>query len=269
MESISVTSRNVAIFKKNGHEEIPDLIAVEEPLFVEITSGPRYNKTRDHFCVLMRTPGHDEELITGLLFSLGLISNVKEITGFFPISNAMVVELAEQVFYRPHQARHIQARSSACGMCAGDFMPPQKAVLATPQTLTSSQLLAMLSLCNTVDSAFFHSGGTHGAFLFDGTGVRMAYREDVGRHNALDKLVGYGLQSEIIFSSSTLIMTSRASLELVQKAAMAGIPCAAFMGAATSAAIDLANRLNITLIGFLRDKRFNVYCGGSTVICED
>ena len=229
--------------------------------------------------ITMRTPGNDQELAAGFLFTEGIISDASEILGFkeSSLGDTLIVELRnfDAVNLRSLD-RHFYTTSS-CGVCGKSSIDAVKThckIALPPESLnvSASQLLEFPELLRKQQSAFDFTGGIHACALFSADGKLHALREDVGRHNALDKLIGSFLipstksigsgeatHSGIPLTNFILLLSGRASFELVQKAGMAGIRCIAAVGAPSSLAIELAEELGITLVGFLRQSRFNIY----------
>jgi FdhD protein len=251
----------VPIHKASGDGSIlpaDDLLAVEEPLQIRVNG-------RD-LSITMRTPGHDLDLAAGFLFTEGILESCGDVAAIESDENvvSLTLTLAEGVDLPV--ARNFYT-SSSCGVCgkasieslhaAGCAMLPhcevaRKVILGLPEKLRASQ------------AAFDHTGGLHGAGLFDRGGNLQTVREDVGRHNAVDKLIGSAfLDGRLPLHESILMLSGRASFELVQKAAMAGIPVVAAVGAPSSLAVETARRFGMTLAGFVRDGRFNIYSGVS------
>jgi FdhD protein len=232
-----------------------DLLAVEEPLQIRVDG-------RD-FSITMRTPGHDRELAAGFLFTENILKTPADAIAIESRENSVAVTLAEGVEHAG-TARNFYTTSS-CGVCgkasieslhaAGCAMLPhlhvaREVIHSLPEKLRAAQ------------SVFEHTGGLHGAALFDTAGNLDLVREDVGRHNAVDKLIGAAfLDQRLPLGDRILMLSGRASFELVQKAAMAGIPVVAAVGAPSSLAVETARRFGMTLAGFVRDGRFNIYSG--------
>jgi len=258
---------------QGGAEERPDHVATEEPLEIRLIQG---GQTRT-VAVTMRTPGamsSDGELALGFLFAEGVIAHREQVLRAAPCkgpdagcANILEVELAEGV-PEPELAgldRHFFS-TSACGVCgkaglealrlrvsdripAGPVVSPE-VIAALPDRLRQAQGL------------FDSTGGLHAAALFDAEGRLLAAREDVGRHNALDKVVGWALLEGRLPLHGHLVMVSgRSSYEILQKSLVAGVPVVCAVSAPSSLAVELAERFGITLIGFLRGDRFNVYSG--------
>jgi len=237
-----------------------DLLAVEEPLEIRVGSKS--------LSVTMRTPGHDFELAAGFLFAEGIVSSarqIRRITNSEP--NIVVVELSAEVVIQPAQSQRGFVMTSACGLCGK----------ASLKALEANQCPALPPRRFRIDPGIIHrlphelrrrqdvfetTGGLHAAALFNPQGELGSLREDVGRHNAVDKLIGHALlNSRTPLRDSVMLVSGRASYELVQKALVAGIPVLAAVGAPSSLAVATADRYGMTLIGFLRQGRFNLYTG--------
>jgi FdhD protein len=255
------------VLRVNGASPVweTDALAVEEPLEIRVGTtdgaGPRLYTS---LSVTMRTPGHDEELATGFLFTEGLIRTRSDIEciEWWGARGIVKVDLRSGI---PVDTRRMERHfytSSSCGVCgkAGidrirvpvrggirDAVVRRDALEALPGRLRSSQ------------RTFESTGGLHATALFDGNGELMVAREDVGRHNAMDKAIGFALKDDSTREAAVALVSGRASFELVQKAAVAGIPVLAAVGAPSSLAVELADECEVTLIGFLRKGRFNVY----------
>jgi FdhD protein len=233
-----------------------DVVAVEEPL--EIRAGGVA------LAVTMRTPGHDEELAAGFLYGEGLIAQPPRLGPTEDLA-ANTIELAGELA-REAPSRRFYTTSS-CGIC-GKGALEEVAVHARrlpPGPLCRRELLARLPE-RLAQPGFSRSGGLHATGLFEASGAPVCVREDVGRHNAMDKVVGFALMSgQLPLHGRVLCVSGRISFELVQKAAVAGAPILVGVGAPTSLAIELATDRGMTLCGFARGGRMNVYCGGERV----
>jgi len=240
---------------------------VEAPLEIRIGLKPA--------TVLMRTPGDDEELVRGFLFSEGIIGSVSEVIwmGRPPNligdqqGNVMAVQLAAR-----RQARSIDRNfysSSSCGVCGKKTIASLEVkgtVSDSRWTIEQSVLATLPDQLRAAQQAFAKTGGVHASGLFTPQGELLEAREDVGRHNALDKLIGWALKAgRIPLSDCVLLVSGRVSYEIVQKAVSASLPLIAAVGAPSSLAIELAERFNITLIGFLRSDTMNVYANPARV----
>jgi FdhD protein len=243
-----------------------DAIAVEAPLEISLAYSLNGQRHRQNIAVTMRTPtGDDADLALGFLYTEGVISGKKEVAIIrYLAENAICVELHPSVKYDLARLNRHFYTSSSCGICgkaaieaietAACFILQKEAfpierfdLFTLPQKLRARQ------------TTFDQTGGIHAAALVQGSEI-IALKEDVGRHNAVDKLIGWALQNaRLPLSESLVLVSSRASFELVQKALMAGIPCLAAMGAPSSLAVELAAANGMWLIGFLSETRYNVY----------
>ena len=238
-----------------------DLVAVEEPLEIRVDDRS--------VSITMRTPGNDPELAAGFLFTEGILTSPAQIKKVFSCGggNVVRVELADGVSLDLGRLeRHFYATSS-CGVCGkasldalavgGLRAPPRETPKLSPEII--HQLPDRLRASQLV---FEKTGGLHAAALFDAAGELQLVREDVGRHNAVDKLIGARfLEGKTPLSENVLLVSGRASFELMQKAVAAGIPVLAAVGAPSSLAVDLAKKFDLTLLGFVRGERFNIYHG--------
>jgi FdhD protein len=218
----------------------------------------------------MRTPGHDKELAAGLLFSEGVIRQKEDLTGLRMLgsqpSNELLVELARGIDFAAWRLARNGFVSSSCGVCGKrtresvrQDMPP---VEADPFQVAASVIRHLPDTLRAHQKGFAETGGLHAAALVTESGEIEAVFEDIGRHNALDKLIGWAtLHARTPLRERILFLSSRGSFELVQKAAMAGAPLLATVGGPSSLAIETARELHMTLVGFVRDERFNVYSG--------
>jgi FdhD protein len=237
-----------------------DLLAVEEPL--EIVLGER------NVAITMRTPGHDEELAAGFLFGEGILRELGQVSGIsLSGQNRVTVSLADESGVDLERLERHFYVSSSCGVCGKASIQAVEAigcpflVRSAPQ-IESGLIHTLPDRLRSKQAVFDRTGGLHAAALFDADGELINVREDVGRHNALDKLIGAAFLKGVLPLNNHLLMVSgRVSFELVQKALMAGIAVIAAVGAPSSLAVQLALRYGMTLIGFVRDQRFNVYSG--------
>jgi len=261
-------------------EEATDALAVEEPLEIRLGYGPATDRKVENVSVTMRTPGNDAELAAGFLFTEGIIKDQGDIAA---ISHCFVAcaenkENVVQVTLKDHVLPNLQNTSrnfyttSSCGVCGKGSINAIRTVSSFTQTAGEEISIPMEVLYQLPDKlrqhqqVFADTGGLHAAALFDTKGKLLLVREDVGRHNGLDKLIGAALNENCLpLNKNVLLLSGRASFELVQKAAMAGIRIIASVGAPSSLAVELAEEFNITLAGFLRDRRFNIYNAGPRI----
>jgi FdhD protein len=247
-----------------------DELTAEEPLELRVAGAG------SSLAVIMRTPGHDDELAAGFLFGEGLIHGSHELAGFVPGSDPDELPSDNVLDVRAAPGVDLQRRvqdegytrqfavNASCGVCGKNSVAAACAVLPPlPDGSLSVEPAVLSSLPDRLrvgQQVFAHTGGLHAAGLFDASGNLLALREDVGRHNAVDKLVGRALLEDTLpLSGQVLLVSGRLSFEIVLKALTAGIPLVAAVSAPSSLAVDLALAGNITLVGFLRGSSFNVY----------
>jgi len=264
--------QHITIQKINdaGVTETADKVAVEEPLEIQLEYSTQTGRMQKNIAVTMRTPGNDHELAAGFLFTEGIIKNkaaIKEIKQSTADENSVLIILQENIQPTLSNAARNFYSTSSCGICGKASIESIRTI--SQYTEQKDQFIINAAVLYTLQAAlkdhqkvFEDTGGIHACALFDVAGNIITLREDVGRHNALDKIVGAALlNDELPLSNCVLLLSGRASFELVQKAAMAGIKIIAAVGAPSSLAVELATETGITLIGFLRNDRFNIYSG--------
>lgn len=263
----------ISVHRVSGqtHTEQPDLLAVEEPLEIRLGYGPLSEREQRTLAVTMRTPGHDQELALGYLLAEGIIRDRADVLSCRHCvqdsqkeGNTIRVELAPTVAPDWALLNRFSYASASCGLCGKtsiDAIRQQGAVPLTAGITVSAELIHGLSeRVRQFQPTFAHTGGIHAAALFAENGTIRCVREDIGRHNALDKVVGAMFWKEgLPLSQYGLFLSGRIGFELVQKAWMAGISLIVAVGAPSSLAVELAREANITLIGFVRGGQFNVY----------
>ena len=247
-----------------------DTVAVEEPLGIFLRYWIKNSQSTISMALTMRTPGHDRELVAGYLFTEGLISRREDLVDLHPIgsdpANEMLAELAPQVDVDAWKFVRYSFLGSSCGICGKrslDAIGSQMRPLPDGGPVLTPELIESLpDLLSHRQAGFAATGGLHAAALISAEGALTSVFEDIGRHNALDKLIGQEfLLGNTPLTNSILLLSSRSSFELIQKAAMAGAPVVATVGGPSSLSIEAARQFGITLIGFVRDRRFNVYSG--------
>jgi len=263
---------HIKIHKVNSGtiNETADKVAVEEPLEIQLAYSTTKGSMHKNIAVTMRTPGHDEELAAGFLFTEGIIKNaaaIQEIKQSSADENRVMVILHENIIpVLANTARNFYSTSS-CGVCGKASIDAIRTVSLYGDekdslSVHTSILHHLQDNLKKQQKVFEDTGGIHASALFDTAGNFMMLREDVGRHNALDKIIGAALlKNELPLNNCILFLSGRASFELVQKAVMAGIKMIAAVGAPSSLAVEMANETGVTLIGFLRNDRFNIYSG--------
>jgi FdhD protein len=256
--------------------DLSDVLAVEEPLEIHVSLHSTTNSADSSLvqsvAVTMRTPGADKELAAGFLFTEGIISQPEQIDEIINDKcNVAIVSLKPGVELDSKLFERHSFVASSCGVCGKKSIAAVK-VKRHHQTiegvpLVSSAIVHSLSATMRQAQANFDStGGIHASALFDSRGQLLVLREDVGRHNALDKVIGAQfLQDKLPLNDTILMVSGRASFELVQKASHAGIPILIAVGAPSSLAVSLAQECGMTLVGFARDGRFNIYSGGNRI----
>lgn len=278
MAKSPVTFADVDRIARGERERARDLVAVEEPLQILLEHGEGHRRTETPLAITMRTPGHDHELVLGFLFGEGVLTSLDEVLGIRHCArsrtsgNVVRVALSQSVRVPERLLERTLPMTSACGVCGERTIEALadagcEGLFNHAARFHADVIRGALHELERTQTWFRHTGGTHGAALFDATGARLLLREDVGRHNALDKLVGaslHGLPSDR--ESGFVVLTSRASFELVQKSIRAAIPMLVAIGAASSLAIETARRFGLTLVGFARDGRFNIYAGADRIV---
>ena len=282
-----ISPTEIIRMRPEGQETGPDLLVTEEPMEIRLSYGSPPNRKQKSISVTMRTPGNDFELAIGFLRSEGIIggfSEVQEIRYCLEVKdpaeegNVVLVYLKPEVEVDLDRLERHFYTTSSCGVCGKTSIDAVGAIgcAVFPNVeeawLTAELVHRLPELARAGQTVFKHTGGIHAATLFDAEGNLLLQREDVGRHNAVDKLVGSMLaeEKEVMESGSevpsaisngnrVLLVSGRAGFELVQKTIAAGIPVMASVGAPSSLAVKLAKEFDLTLLGFVREGRFNVY----------
>lgn len=265
---------NIHKFNQGQVIESDDFLATEEPLEIQIRYGAADNRQRKSIAVTMRTPGDDAALAVGFLFTEGIISAPDDVLDIHSAgalsgdeSNYVIIDLHPDISLNINQLHRHFYTTSSCGVCGKSSIEAIRTninfdLVSPPLHLNPQGLIRLPDTLREAQVAFTQTGGIHAAGLFDTKGNLQFTCEDVGRHNALDKVIGTAFQQKHLPLNQHIILVSgRASFELVQKSLMAGIRVLAAVGSPSSLAVQLAEEYDMTLIGFLRDERFNVYCG--------
>tara|TARA_B100000315_G_scaffold120574_1_gene110459 strand:+ start:241 stop:1077 length:837 start_codon:yes stop_codon:yes gene_type:complete len=268
-------------YKQNQTSTIDELVSIEEPLEMIICYKKNNDWINNSISITMRTPNNDEDLIVGLLFSEGIVHKTSEIkkvellghkTGKFKLQNKIRVTLNNSKNLDIKHLRRNFLTNSSCGVCGKASMDSLEIICKTKinkdnPKIKNSLINRIPNLLKQNQSEFSKTGGIHASALFDQDGKVLVIREDVGRHNALDKVIGLSFKNSIFDTKNQFIACSgRLSFELVQKTLMANIGLLMGVGAPTSLAIDLAKRFDITLIGFVKSDSFNIYCGENRIL---
>jgi FdhD protein len=262
----SVVTLSIASVTGELLTEEEDELSVEEPLEIRVCIPRQVEPLKRSIAVTMRTPGADAELAAGFLLTEGLVRARDDIRNIeFPATNVAEVTLAPHVVFDPARFERGSFVSSSCGVCgkrsmAAVFAVQHFALRPGSPRISVETIHGLAAAQRAAQRAFERTGGLHAAALFETDGRLRWLFEDVGRHNALDKLIGAELLAgRLPLSQEILLVSGRASFELVQKAVMAGIPMMAAVGAPSSLAVALARHSHMTLLGFVRDQRFNIY----------
>ena len=248
-------------------EHVMDNLAIETPLYIEILQKDQTYPMG----ITMRTPGEDLDLAVGFLYSEGIIEGYESIEDIIESENTVTIRISEDVTIDLESHRRQTVTTSACGVCGktslANLHQIHNAKLNKSFQIESIQLSKNLELLNSKQPLFELTGGTHAAVAFDRKGAVIAAREDVGRHNALDKLIGHMIRNGGLNNPESILQVSgRSSFELVQKTIRAGFPIMASVGAASSLAVELAREYNLTLVGFLKPDSMVIHSAPNRII---
>ncbi|HEV7766651.1 MAG TPA: formate dehydrogenase accessory sulfurtransferase FdhD [Thermoanaerobaculia bacterium] len=254
-----ITRTDVVRIASDGRRESDeDTVVVEEPL--EIRVGEKA------VSVTLRTPGDDFDLAAGFLFSESIVRDAKDIATIrhWGSPNVVRVDLRENTRVDLQRLQRHFYSTSSCGVCGKvsiDALRVQTSPLVSEVRVASDVIVALPDALRAQQKTFDATGAIHAAGVFDANGTLLRSREDVGRHNAVDKVLGSFFREGVVLDQHILIVSGRTSFEIVQKAIVARVPILAAVGAPSSLAIELAREFNLTLLGFVRDGRCNVYAG--------
>jgi FdhD protein len=264
----SVSSVKIKKVSLGAVDDLTDLLAVEEPLEIRMNFGSGKNRIAKTIAVTMRTPGNDFELAAGFLITEGIIKSFNDILFIRfceTAENVVIVDIKEDAEVDTRTMERNFYTTSSCGVCGKTSIDAVRSysdgkIVADIEKVDPSLLTSLPEKLRSQQNVFEFTGGLHAAALFDREGNLLLVREDVGRHNATDKLIGAAAASgNLPLNKYILLLSGRAGFELVQKAAMAGVGIVASVGAPTGLAVNMAEEAGITLVGFLRDQRFNIY----------
>lgn len=271
IDRVSVRRVQIMRVDEEGTSTKMDTVACEEPLEILLSYRIKQKKQTHNLTVTMRTPGEDEALVKGFLYAEGLIDGVSVIEGIELDENQVIVELNERVDLDHKKFERNFVSSSSCGLCGkaslealslGNCKPVKSDLRITQNVI--EQLDAKMRASQGVFSV---TGGLHACALFSEDGDLVSIKEDIGRHNALDKLIGEQLsRQDLPLADSILLLSGRVGYEMAQKAVRAGVPVVVAIGAPTSLAVEILESFDVTLIGFLRNGKYNVYTHPERVI---
>ena len=272
---------NVTKLRENKIEKVKDYVSVEEPLEINLRFKQNSNWHTENLSITMRTPGNDEDLVRGFLFNERIIEDVNQIikiekqgdqVGDYNIQNKIEATIDNIKNIDIGKLKRNFLTNSSCGVCGKtsldtvEVIKNDKLNLSFPK-IAKEIIMKSPELLISEQSEFSKTGGIHASSLIDDSGKVIVAREDVGRHNALDKLIGYAHNKKLIDNHSQFIACSgRLNFELIQKGLMSNIGVMAGVGAPTSLAIDLAKRFGMTLLGFVKNNSFNIYTNKERII---
>ena len=270
-------------YRSNNTNEIEDLISIEEPLEITIKFKNKETWTENTISITMRTPGNDEDLVRGFLFNERIIEKIEYIdkiesigenVGQYNLKNKIIATINNSENVDIDKIKRNFLTNSSCGVCGKtsldslEIIKKDKIVKSLPK-IDHKIIMKSPTTLRENQSEFSKTGGIHASGLFSDKGDVVAIKEDVGRHNALDKLIGYVLEKKLLNPSNQFLTCSgRLNFELVQKALMSNIGVLIGVGAPTSLAIDLANKFDMTLVGFVKQDSFNIYSNKERIIIK-
>ena len=270
-------------YKSNNAKNIDDLISIEEPLEITIKFKNKEIWNENIISITMRTPGNDKDLVRGFLFNeriiekieyIDKIESVGENVGQYSLKNKIVATINNSENVDIDKIKRNFLTNSSCGVCGKtsldslEVIKKDKILKSLPK-ISHEIIMKSPTILRENQSEFSKTGGIHASGLFSDNGDVVAIKEDVGRHNALDKLIGYALQKKLLNPSNQFLTCSgRLNFELVQKALMSNIGVLIGVGAPTSLAIDLANKFDMTLVGFVKQDSFNIYSNKERIIIK-
>ena len=273
----------VTKFRSNESKEVNDQISIEEPLEIILKYKDKENWIENTISITMRTPGDDKDLVTGFLFNERIIEKINQIesikisgepVGQYKLQNKIIITINNSENVDIDKIKRNFLTNSSCGVCGKtsleslEIIKKDKITKAIPK-INHEIIMKSPSLLRENQSEFSKTGGIHASGLFNTSGEIIALKEDVGRHNALDKLIGFVLKKKLLDNSSQFLTCSgRLNFDLVQKALMANIGVLIGVGAPTSLAIDLANKFDMTLVGFVKEDSFNIYSNKERIIIK-
>jgi FdhD protein len=260
----SISKINISKYSDGLFEKKEDCLAIEEPLEINLI----YKNQERKISITMRTPGYDSELALGFLFTENILTSYTQVENIEQKNdNQIYITINENVELHLEKLNRNFYTTSSCGVCGKSsleaiktILPNQSSINKTQVNISPKTILSLKEKINSHQSLFSLTGGIHASALFDLEGNLISIYEDVGRHNALDKLIGHRfINGDTNLENYILLLSGRASFELIQKAAMSNIKTVCAIGAPSSLAVDMANEFKMVLIGFLKDRSFNIY----------
>ena len=275
MSKASVTNTSIIRVENKQRNQVVDLLAVEEPLEIRIGYGPEHRRKEISLAVTMRTPGNDEALVIGLLRTEGIIKDKSDVISLkyclsseYP-ENIMRAQLAHSVPFAEEKFQRNLLSSSSCGICGKAYIDSiihkTQNLYNVPSQLSSTILHDLANKLSIKQTVFQHTGGIHAAALFEVDGSLVLSNEDIGRHNALDKLIGTMVSKDIDPENKFILLSGRVGFELVQKCLMTNIKTIIALGAPSSLSVQMAIENKMCLVGFLKSNKYNIYSGAEYV----
>jgi FdhD protein len=274
----------VVKFRSKNSKEVNDPVSIEEPLQIILKYKNKGNWIENTISITMRTPGDDHDLVAGFLFNERVIEKINHIenitfsgdpVGQYKLHNKIIVTINSSENVDIDKIKRNFLTNSSCGVCGKtsleslEIIKKDKIIKSIPK-IHHEIIMKSPNILRQNQSEFSKTGGIHASGLFNANGGVVAVKEDVGRHNALDKLIGYVLKKNLLDNSSQFLTCSgRLNFDLVQKALMANIGVLVGVGAPTSLAIDLANKFDMTLVGFVKESSFNIYSNNIRIIIKN
>ena len=271
-------------YSSNNFEDVEDLVSIEEPLEISLKYKEKNKWIEQTLSITMRTPGNDDDLVRGFLFNEQIVKSINDIdsiesygdkVGQYKIQNKILATLNNSENINISKIKRDFLTNSSCGVCGKSSLDALEIIKSTKTNASEPKIskdvvIQSPNILREGQSEFSKTGGIHASGLFNSDGKLIALREDVGRHNALDKLIGCALEKKQFDPKNQFITCSgRLNFELVQKVLMTDIGIMIGVGAPTSLAIDLAKRFNMTLIGFVKSNSFNIYTNKNRIILKD
>jgi len=271
-------------FRSKNSNEVNDQVSIEEPLEIILKYKDKENWIENTISITMRTPGDDEDLVTGFLFNERVIEKINHIenieasgepVGQYKLQNKIIITINNSENIDIGKIKRNFLTNSSCGVCGKtsleslEIIKKDKVIKSIPK-IHHEIIMNSPDILRQNQSEFSKTGGIHASGLFKASGEIIAVKEDVGRHNALDKLIGFVLKQNLLDNSSQFLTCSgRLNFDLVQKALMANMGVLIGVGAPTSLAIDLANKFDMTLVGFVKEGSFNIYSNKERIIIKN